>query len=95
MMCQQDRSPFRRWGTGAGEPWALPQAESSLGPPENPRALMIRVAWSKASSDQRAASTQPAPGPSPKSRKIIFMVEKKKQGRNYTFRGTVRVAGSL
>lgn len=47
MMCQQDRSPFRRWGTGAGEPWALPQAESSVGPPESPGALMIRVAWSK------------------------------------------------
>lgn len=55
--------------------------------PSEPRALVIWVVWSQASSCQRAASTQPAPGPSPKSRKIIFTVEKKERRRNSSFRG--------
>ena len=81
MMCQEDRSPFGGWGAGAGKPKAHAQAELR-GPPQSSGALEIWVVWSQASSLQREASTQPAPGPSPKSRKIILTVETKERRRS-------------
>lgn len=55
---------------------------------------MIWVVWSQASSSREQRQHSQLPGPPSISRQIILTVEKKKQRRDSSFRGAVRVAVS-